>query len=310
MTGAPLFTVFTPTYNRAATLPRVFASLAAQTCRDFEWLVIDDGSQDDTPAVLAALRERADFPIRSLRQDNAGKHRAIDRGVREAHGRFFLILDSDDSCVPTALERLAAVWETIPADEREGFVGVSVLCRDEHGERVGDPFPASPLDASMLDIDYRHKVRGEKWGFVRTDVLRRFPFPHIEGTNFIPEGVVWHRIARHYRLRCVNEDLRVYHRDEPGGLTGAVRTRSATAMPGLLLYHSMVLNEETDWFASAPASFFKSAANLVRYGLHGGQGLGAVYRGLSTPLGRALFAAALPLGVLLYAAERLRNRRA
>ena len=94
------FTVFTPTCNRCATLPRVYASLAAQTFRDFEWLIVDDGSTDCTAALVDKWTAQADFPIRYLRQENRGKHIASNRAVREARGELFLVLDSDDACVP------------------------------------------------------------------------------------------------------------------------------------------------------------------------------------------------------------------
>ncbi len=115
MSGAPLFTVFTPTYNRAHTLHRVFGSLCAQTLRDFEWLVVDDGSTDDTAALIAGWATAADFPIRYFRQDHSGKHIAHNLAVREARGQFFMSLNSDDACVPQALERIAYHWTTIPA---------------------------------------------------------------------------------------------------------------------------------------------------------------------------------------------------
>src|SRR5262249_2422136 len=103
----PLFTVFTPTYNRAHTLHRVFDSLCAQTLRDFEWLVIDDGSSDSTRELIDNWTKSAHFTIRYIKQDHSGKHIAHNCAVREARGQFFLTLDSDDACTPQALERMA-----------------------------------------------------------------------------------------------------------------------------------------------------------------------------------------------------------
>src|SRR5215469_15182284 len=91
----PLFTVFTATYNRAHTIHRVFNSLRAQTVRDFEWLVVDDGSTDNTAELIAAWSKLADFPIRYFKQENSGKHIARNLAVREARGSFFALLDSD-----------------------------------------------------------------------------------------------------------------------------------------------------------------------------------------------------------------------
>src|SRR5437764_8622953 len=115
---APLFTVFTPTYNRAHTIKRVFDSLSAQTLREFEWLVVDDGSTDKTSELIAAWAKAVDFPIRYFRQEHSGKHIAYNLAVRAARGQFFLTLDSDDGCVPHALERIAYHWNMIPACDR------------------------------------------------------------------------------------------------------------------------------------------------------------------------------------------------
>ena len=158
--GGPLFTVFTPTYNRAATLPRVYASLAAQTCRDFEWLVVDDGSTDGTAALVEGWRRAAPFPLRYLRQANAGKHVAHNRGVAAARGALFLTLDSDDACVPEALARFRHHWEAIPAAARGGFSAVTALCVDPAGQLLGPPFPRD-IQAELSGRDrVRLQVKG------------------------------------------------------------------------------------------------------------------------------------------------------
>jgi glycosyltransferase involved in cell wall biosynthesis len=91
-----LFTVFTPSYNRARTLPRVYESLQRQTLRNFEWLVMDDGSTDDTRQLVTRWQAESNFPIRYIFQENQGKPAAFNHGVQEARGKLFLTLDSDD----------------------------------------------------------------------------------------------------------------------------------------------------------------------------------------------------------------------
>jgi glycosyltransferase involved in cell wall biosynthesis len=123
----PTFTVFTPSYQRAKTLPRVYESLQSQTFTDFEWLVIDDGSTDNTRALVAGWQQDARFPIRYLFQKNAGKHVAYNRAARLARGELLVTLDSDDSCLPNALERFYFWWQSIPSAQRDGFAGVTPL---------------------------------------------------------------------------------------------------------------------------------------------------------------------------------------
>ena len=117
-----IFTVFTPTHDRAHTLVRVFSSLKAQTFRSFEWVIVDDGSTDKTETLVRSWISAVDFSISYHRQPQGGKHRATNRGVALAKGALFLTLDSDDACVPTALERLYHHWSQIPADDRAGTI--------------------------------------------------------------------------------------------------------------------------------------------------------------------------------------------
>jgi glycosyltransferase involved in cell wall biosynthesis len=299
----PTFTVFTPTRDRAHTLPRVYDSLRSQTFRDFEWLVIDNDSSDGTEALIASWEAEADFPIRYYRQPNRGLTVSWNRGVAEARGRFFLALASDDSCVPEALERFLFHWETIPARERPRYSGVATLCVMENGELAGDAFPTSPLDSNATELRYRWKVRGEKWGFQRLDVMRRFPFPVIEGyVEYIPESIVWSAIAREYRERYVNEVLRVYWNDEPSSL--ARPKVPWTNAPGAALEARDFLDHDAAWFRHAPRQVLMKAARYSRWSFHLGSSVFAQGRALRSPIGRLLWIAGLPLGWSMYIVER------
>src|SRR5579884_1059571 len=132
------FTVLTATYNRAYCLPRVYQSLCAQTFRDFEWVIVDDGSTDGTKELVASWKSSF-FPIRYFWKPNAGKHTAINLGVLQAKGELTLILDSDDPCIPTALERFDFHWRQIPNPEK--FANLSCLCARPDGSIVGKPYP-------------------------------------------------------------------------------------------------------------------------------------------------------------------------
>jgi len=295
------FTVFTPTFNSVATLPDVYACLREQSFREFEWLIVDDGSTDETRDLVSGWIEAGEIPVRYFHQENRGKHVAFNRGVAEAHGALFLTLDADDLCVPEALERLRFHWDSIPDGERQGFSAVTVLCRDEQGRIEGDRFPRDPTDSNSLEIFYRHGVRGEKWGFQLTDVLRRFPFEEI-GEKFVQEGVVWKRIAREYQTRYVNEALRIYRRSHSQISTAA----PAKYAGGLAYSHRLTLNEDLAWFFRRPVYFARITTHYVRYSFHSGAGLLKQFRQLSTLGARALWAACAPLGALVYLRDRLR----
>ena len=190
------FTVFTPTYNRAHTLPKVYESLRAQTFKDFEWIIVDDGSGDNTGELVAHWRMTSDFPIRYFWQENRGKHRARNRAVAEASGQLFFTLDSDDTIVPNALELMKTQWDAIPDDDKPNFAGVTGLCVRADGSLVGSRFPQHVFDSDMASIRDIHRVEGEKCGLQRTDVMREFPFPEFHGEKFITESVVWYRVAQ------------------------------------------------------------------------------------------------------------------
>ena len=299
------FTVFTATHNRAHTLYRAYESLKAQTFRDFEWLVVDDGSTDDTESLIMEWSKEADFPIRYIRQSNRGKHVALNRGVQEAKGRFFLILDSDDGCVPEALERLKYHWDTIPEEARNDYVGVTALCMDQYGKRVGSAFPSDVMDSDALEIRYKHKVQGEKWGFLRTDVLKEYPFPEPGMRTYVPESIVWSQMARKYKTRFVNEELRIYWMEGPSLVHGQ---RPAENAEGGRLQHQAVLNSELDWFWYAPVAFLRSAVHYVRFSLHAGVRVMEQARSLRPFLARILWTAALPLGYVVFVLDRHRAK--
>jgi glycosyltransferase involved in cell wall biosynthesis len=297
------FTVFTSTHNRAHTLERVYSSLRSQTLRSFEWIVVDNGSTDGTAELVGRWQVEADFPIRYMPQENLRKHVAMNRAVREARGRFFLTFDSDDSCPPDALARFLAHWESIPADRRDRFSAVTGHCLDEHGRLMGTRFPFDPTDSTPQEMRFRHRIKGEKWGFQRTDVMRRFSLPEPEGNRgTIPESIIWNAIGREYLTRYVNDPLRVYWHDEPVSLT---RTdRPLDDAPGAVLETQALLNYDLRWLRHAPRTFFLKAAKHSRASFNIGRSVAAQWAGLASGRARLLWLAALPLGGALHLLDR------
>jgi glycosyltransferase involved in cell wall biosynthesis len=299
-----LFTVFTATCNQSKTLPRVYESLCAQTCRNFEWLIVDDGSNDGTEGLVQNWQREAEFPIRYIWQENQGKYVAFNRGVEQAKGALFLTLDSDDACIRTALERLAYHWHQIPSEARDQYCSVSVLCRDEQGDLIGEPFPNDVIDTSLPDMIYKYHLNGAKWHFTRTDLLRQFPFPKIEGERFIPAGVVWNAVGREYKSRFVNETLRIYYRRNEAQPDRIMATNSPSRHAlGLAFWHETILNNDIAWFRYAPQKFLRSGVHYSRFSFHAGLGIGGQLRRLDNVFARLLWAAMWPVGYLVYRNE-------
>jgi glycosyltransferase involved in cell wall biosynthesis len=294
-----LFTVFTPTFNRRHTLLRLFESLEAQTFRDFEWLVIDDGSTDGTGELLHELESRASFSLRYHYQPNAGKHVASNRAVDLASGLLFTTLDSDDALLPHSLRRMADHWWSIPLDRRHEFSGVTCLCQRQDGTILGDCFPASASAKGVLDSDpiamMVFGITGDKWGFHATDIMRQYRFPEFEGERFIPEGLVWNRIGSKYGIRYVNEPLRRVYFDERDCLSRrSVEIRSRSPRGAQLFYL------EQSRFAPTALLKYKALINYIRFSLHG-------HLSIAINLGTL---ALLPAGLALWLRDRGKQARA
>jgi glycosyltransferase involved in cell wall biosynthesis len=208
------FTVFTPTYNRGHTLDRVFWSLCDQTFTDFEWLVVDDGSTDQTWERIICYSEAAKFPVRYYWQNNGGKHRAHNRAVHLALGELFVVADSDDWITDYALERMDRLW--LAVRDRADCCGVCGLCAGVDGRTIGSRYTDAMTYSTLNERKFKYGMTGEHWGCMRTDLVKAYPFPDIDG--FVPEGLVWLAIGKKYKDLCVNEVYRIY--DLPDGLCG------------------------------------------------------------------------------------------
>ncbi|MBI6545578.1 MAG: glycosyltransferase family 2 protein [Cyanobacteria bacterium NC_groundwater_1444_Ag_S-0.65um_54_12] len=302
MTTTCLFTVFTATYNRASTLPRVYESLKAQTFRDFEWIIVDDGSADGTAMLVKNWQAVADFPVRYFYQENGGKHKAINRGLLEARGALFLSLDSDDSCVPTALERFKAHWDRIEMEKRTDICGITALCHDQNGKILGDRFPFDQTDSDTLEIRYRYKVKGEKWSLLRTEVAKKFPYPGDFRGRYFPEDIISSEMARNYKTRFINEPLRTYYQDN----SSLCRCHPKIGAHERTVRLQYVLTNELDWFWRSFEYFWYYAAQYIRFSCHLGQNIGKQFRALPYFRARLAWVAALPLGILLYINDNIR----
>ncbi len=230
-------TVFTPAYNRAHLLPRAYESLKRQGYRDFEWIIVDDGSTDDTEAVVGEWLENKDFPIRYIKKQNGGKHTAINRGVEEAKGELFFILDSDDMLTDDALQIVADEYETVRGDS--SFGGVCGLDCYQDGKIVGGGLPQETIDCNAVDIRYKYHVTGDMKEVFRTEVLREFPFPEIQGERFCPEQLVWFRIAQKYKLHYFNKPIYIAEYQGDGLTAGITRARMNSPVASMICYQEM-----------------------------------------------------------------------
>lgn len=208
----PKITFFTPTYNRAHTLPRVYQALVKQSFKDFEWIIIDDGSTDNTKEIVDDFINNSSLNIRYIKQENNHKFLTIFKAINLAKGEFFILGDSDDYFDDDSFIKLIEYWNAAP--KNTSFL--SVLAKDVNGNIDGDKFPESGMSMSIFDMRYKYNIKGDKWGITKTEIYRKIPIDlnKYKNKGFIPEGVYQYhfdKLGNHY---CINDPLRNYIKDE------------------------------------------------------------------------------------------------
>lgn len=195
-------TVFTPTFNRAKLLSKLYNSLLNQTFKDFEWLIVDDGSTDNTKDVVEEFISENKIYIKYLYKENGGKHRAINKGIDNAEGKLFFIVDSDDYLTYDALETINKYEKKINSNDIAGVCGL----RGKNEEiLIGTTFVGSELDIYNYDRK-KYKISGDKAEAYYTQVLKKYKFPEYDGEKFINESLVWNKIAIDgYKLKYFNK---------------------------------------------------------------------------------------------------------
>lgn len=198
-------TVFTPTYNRAYILPKLYESLKVQTSTDFEWVIVDDGSSDGTEQLVSSWKGTCGFDIRYIKQENQGKHIAINTGVTNARGLLFFIVDSDDMLKPDAVEKVNRFWETSTADD--SVSGIISYREFFDGRLVGTSLPSSVTRCKLRDTSMKYNSVGDKVVIYRTDILRRFPYPKFGNERFLGESYVFNQIDNVYDMLVMDERI-------------------------------------------------------------------------------------------------------
>ncbi len=211
-----LITIFTPTYNRAHLLPRLYESLKRQTYKGLVWLVVDDGSTDDTQSLIDTWQKDGVISIIYVKQENAGKMKAHNRGVRECQTELFMCLDSDDYLSDDCIERTYEHW-------REFKVNPKVCGLVAYKQMIGRTPSFFPnIVFSTLHQIYKTYI-GETALAFRTSILKQFPFPEIEGEKFIGEGIVYDKLDQQYVLAVIPEYWMLCEYQEGGYTDNALR---------------------------------------------------------------------------------------
>ena len=201
-------TILTPSYNRGGALDNLFKSLQKQTSKDFEWLLIDDGSTDDTKNIVTEMQQSADFPVRYIYKVNGGKHTALNVGVQQIASELTFIVDSDDTLVPNAIETIFEYHEKYGKQDK--LCGYSFLRQYPNGEINGKPFVPDEKVGTFIDCRINaNDTHADKAEVFFTKCLREYPFPEYNNEKFLGEDIVWIRMALKYQMVHINKAIYV-----------------------------------------------------------------------------------------------------
>lgn len=211
--GNKTLTIFTPAYNRAHTITRTYESLCRQTCKDFKWLIIDDGSTDNTRRLVEKWIEENKIPIRYIYQQNQGMHGAHNTAYKNIDTELNTCIDSDDYMPDDAVEKICSFWKERGSDRYAGIIGLDVT---ENGKVIGSGFPEG-LEETTLGDFYLQGGSGDKKLVYRTDVIQKYPeYPLFEGERYVGLGYKYQLIDQDYSLLTLNEPLVVVEYQDDG----------------------------------------------------------------------------------------------
>lgn len=206
-----ILTVFTPAYNRAHLLPRLYESLCRQTSDDFEWLLIDDGSSDHTKELVAQWSKENRIVIRYIYQENQGMHGAHNTAYKNINTALNTCIDSDDYMTDNAVELILKKWNSMDQQKYAGIIGLDAI---ESGEIIGTKFKTA---YTTLEDFYLEGGKGDKKLVYRTDVVNRYPeYPLFEGEKYVGLGTKYLFIDKDFQLATLNDALVIVEYQENG----------------------------------------------------------------------------------------------
>ena len=222
MNNSIILTVFTPTYNRAYSLPRLYESLKNQTCKDFIWLIIDDGSTDNTKDLVDTWLEKdAGFEIQYIYKENGGMHTAHNTAYANIRTDINTCIDSDDAMPKDAVEKILLKWEEI---KDRGYAGVIALDANmSNGKVIGKGFPEGLCDTTVSGY-YAAGGSGDKKLIYRTDIINKYPeYPIFEGEKYVSLAYKYRLIDQDYKMAVLDDVVCLVEYQEDGATNNMIR---------------------------------------------------------------------------------------
>lgn len=253
-------TVFTATFNRSSLLKNIYEDLKSQTFKDFEWLIVDDGSTDNTEIEVKKWINDNLLDINYIYKKNGGRHSAINLGCKHANGELFLLLDSDDRILKDSLSIINNIWDR--NSHRKNISGILTLCKNADNILIGSRFPNDLYEAHFDEIYYKYHVIGDKFTCFKTEILKQYPFPEEDGIKFIMESIVWHEMSKKYKMICRNEILQIVNY-QTNGLSNT--EYSYDKINGLAFSYMTLINNKTYSIFKYPRLYVFNYIYLIAY---------------------------------------------
>src|SRR5690625_3911207 len=195
-------TVFTPTYNRAYCLDHCYKSLKRQTCKDFIWLIVDDGSTDETGSVVKDWIKEDIVEIEYIWQNNQGMHGAHNTAYELIETKLNVCIDSDDYMPDDAVEKILSFWEAYGSDEVSGIIGLDANTKNEI---IGTELPKDLKFATLFELYHKYGVRGDKKLVYRTVLTKKYPYPLFKNERYVGLAYKYYMLDRKYDMLLMNE---------------------------------------------------------------------------------------------------------
>lgn len=211
-------TVFTPVYNRAHTLPRTYESLRGQNCKDFMWLIIDDGSTDGVESLVRKWqKEDNGFEIQYIYKENGGMHTAHNVAYEHIVTELNSCIDSDDCMAEGAVQSIVEEWKKV---KDKGYAGLIGLDADLNGKLIGKGFPKDLKETTLMGY-YAAGGSGDKKLVYRTDIIKKYPpYPVFEGEKYVALAYIYRLIDQDYKLAVLDKVLcNVEYQDDGSSAT-------------------------------------------------------------------------------------------
>jgi glycosyltransferase involved in cell wall biosynthesis len=202
-----MITVLTPTYNRKNTIEKAYESLINQTNKNFEWMIVDDGSSDNTKELINKFIKKKKITIKYFYKENGGKHTALNYGINKIKSKFTIILDSDDYLLPNAIELIENNWKKY--DNKKDIACLSFIKVFPNNQTIGKKYEGTEIISNHIDFRYNKNLLGDMCEVFKTSVLKEYPFPVYNNERFLSEAIVWNKIALKYNTVYINEPIYV-----------------------------------------------------------------------------------------------------